>query len=292
MSTPTPRRVALGHALLWLSSRFLRRSLGPLAMLVAVVLATSAMRRDLARLERFHAPITRLTLGPAPSTLSSLASSELSALTLPRLTPSAFEGRLVPTLAYALTAFPWVERVQSLRLRYPNQIEFSLALREPKALLKHGQEDFALSGLGQLYPSCYVAKGGQALPRILGLDLNRDGQRGLDLALALLERLEQSGLMKAAQLTALDFSNLDGRRSARASEIVLINRHGLRVDWGRLESSRRLHRPFRSKAEDLKRCLGKNHELSGSQSLALRWQQPVYIAKAPPAEPQDAGRRP
>ena len=85
-------------------------------------------------------PLDQLKVGAPPSYLSDRARAEVRGLHMAPGDFSAFEPRLVPTLAYALDRLPWVERVESLELRYPAQIAFRLVLHKPAALSSHAAD--------------------------------------------------------------------------------------------------------------------------------------------------------
>ena len=236
-------------------------------------------------------PLDQLKVGAPPSYLSDRARAEVRGLHMAPGDFSAFEPRLVPTLAYALDRLPWVERVESLELRYPAQIAFRLVLHKPAALLDVKGRTWAVSETGALFARAYVASGehGRAprLPVIRGLHLKRDGRELLERSLALIARLREEGMLLQARIKALDVSNMEGRVDPRAPEIRLITDSGVVIDWGRFEDTGRLHIPFADKLQRLQTVLATNPELKGLKRLMLHWDKTT--AEPAPAAPKAEG---
>jgi len=268
-------------------------------LLVGCFVAVSGwVRQDVAKMKRFAVALDKLEVSPPPSYLSGHAERDVMRLPTPSEPLNAFDERLVPTVAYALESLPWVDRVESLRLTFPGRLSFRLALHEPTALIEVDGQNVAISKNRRFFPAKYVGKGerGRApvLPKIIGLDPRGDDALSLDAVLALINSLRDDGLLLSAGIQGIDVSNIGGRVDPRAPEVRLNTNSGCIIDWGRLESSGRIHPKYEDRARRLEAFLaslpkrGSEPRLSKIRSLSLRWAKTTFVL-APLPVPVPAG---
>lgn len=203
--------------------------LSAIGVLAGCLFGTSGLVRE--RVQSWDQFKLRLELradAPPPPGLSQAATHDLAAIRLPKQAHAFHEG-VIPGLAAHLQGLPWVAKVEELRLQAPARIELKLRTHRPLAQL--GPDEGPLVAReGDLIPRRYGAKA-ERLPRILGAPAGEAQRAALQLAVEVLSVLGPL----AAQVEAVDLSNLGGRRDPRASEVVLTLAGGLLVDWGRAE---------------------------------------------------------
>ncbi len=253
------------------------------ALGAGVATASEAARARVEAWPRFQVDRGALALTPLPPCLSERARRDLERLPLPPR-PHAFDPQLVPFTAACLAGLPWVKDVDAVRLDGRGRLQFSLVAREPVARIGHGDE--ALTRDGALVPLAYAARP-EALPALEGVAPGgRARERALVAANAVLREL---GDLRA-HVTALDLSNLDGRRDPLASEVVLVLAQGPRVDWGRPpedapdDARASLGRPRLdgpAKLAALRRFLEAGLDLSTIERVSVRWDEVTYVLRAP-----------
>lgn len=200
-----------------------------LGLLAGCLWGTSGLVRE--RVQSWDQFKLRLELradAPPPPGLSPAATRDLAAIRLPAEAHAFHEG-VIPSLATHLQGLPWVAKVEELRLLAPARIELKLRTHRPLAQLGAGEGDL-VAREGDLIPRRYGAKA-ERLPRLLGVPGGEAQRSALQIGVEVLSVLGPL----AAQVEAVDLSNLGGRRDPRASEIVLTLAGGLKVEWGRPE---------------------------------------------------------
>lgn len=271
------------------------------ALGAGVATASEAARARVERWPRFQVDRAALALTPLPPCLSDRARRDIERLPLPPR-PHAFDPQLVPFTAACLAGLPWVKEVDAVRLDGQGRLSFSLVAREPVARIG---PDEALTRDGAVVPLHYAARP-EALPALEGVPASGAARdRALFAANAVLREL---GDLRA-HVTAVDLSNLDGRRDPLQSEVVLALAQGPRVDWGRppeppppADAPRALGRPRldgATKLAALRRFLDAGLDLSTIERISVRWDEvtyvlrtPVEVAAAPAPAPPDRRARP
>ena len=272
-------------------TRGVQRVVGLVAIAGALSLASLRVREQVESWPRFAVDRTQLILGAPPAGLSERVRDDIARLPLPTR-PHAFDHRLVPFVAACLNDLPWVARVHDVRLSPPNQLSFDLAVRAPLAQLDAGADAPLVTRDLAIIPRAYGAHP-DLLPRLLGVPgasrpLAR--RRALEAGAQVIEALGELAL----EVERVDLSNLDGRRDPLASEVLLVLRSGLAVEWGRAETSARPHRPAAEKRAALEAFLAGYAALDQVERVSVRWEETVYVLR-PAAELSartDAARTP
>jgi hypothetical protein len=158
---------------------------------------------------------------------------------------NALDRGVATVIAQAYARDPWVEEVRSVRILRPNRVEVSLACRMPVAFVVVDQTYYWVDRTGVRVPGEFPDR----MPSEAGLLLiygtsgpvPEPGQSwpdpgvrpGAEIAVTL------QNDARALDLVVIDVSNIDGRRDPKLSEIVLFNRRGTRILWGRPPSTDR-----------------------------------------------------
>lgn len=263
-----------------------RRVIVVSAFLLAFGHLSSYVQADVHKMKKFEVPLTELKVSPPPGFLSKQAAIDVQGLALPEGGKgfSVFDDRLVPTMAYVLEGLPWVDKVEFMRLEYPGKIRFGLSVLEPTALVKtKSGGTVVVAKDGRRFPKDYLKgldlEGSPALPLIVGLDMRHGGKDTLLSALNFISRLREQKLLEKANIKAIDVSNHKGAKDPKQSEILLINREGSVIEWGRLEDGRRVHLSFATKSMKLQRFLEDGPSMNEVKSLALQWHETVYLSR-------------
>lgn len=274
-----------------LSSPAVQRVTCVVGVLGAFCYGSAWVKADVAKHKRFQIPVNELKLGSPPAYLSKKTCQDIERLQLPKEYSNAFESRLIPSLAYTLEQMPWVDKVEELRLEYPNRIHFKLSLLDPSARVKVGPRSLAVASDGRRFPERYLAPkdspGARLLPELRGWQWRFDGRPVLVQVLTLVDSLRSHGLLKRLGLVAIDIQNLKGRVDPRQSEVVLVTASGLRIDWGRLESSQGIHFSFPQKLARLKDFLDRGPDLKTVQSVSFRWDETIFVPRPVPTKPAE-----
>lgn len=258
---------------------------GASAIVGALAFASGYVQKDVTRLERFTMPLQKLQVSPPPNYLSKRAAKEVSTLALPETRFHAFNGRLIPTIEHALTCLPWVDKVNSIQLKFPNKVRFSCSVLEPAALVSWKGNRIVVADNGRQFPKSYLEgydlNGSPELPLITGLDAKATSTETLLSALKLISRLKKEKVLSSAQISQVDVSNIGGRLDSKKSEVVLKTSTGITIDWGRLPDSGQLQVSFEDRASRLKSVL-KSMGVDELKSISLRWDKTVYTQRVKP----------
>lgn len=264
-------RAAGALALKLLQREDVQRCLCAGAILGSLALGSFLVRRQVESWPRY-ALTRKLDARGLPPELGPRAKADLARLPLPPGT-SCFEPRLAGWVHACLSDLPWVAEVERVRLAPPDRVDFTLRPRLPRARLGEGPDAPVVTADGAVIPADYAADP-EALPRLLGVPSPQSPaarREALLAGLAVLETLRGSPF----PLAAIELSNLDGHADPLASEVVLVGRDGLRVDWGRPPGARPHEDPARLRRA-LEGFLAARGGLPPVKRVSLRWDQPTY----------------
>ena len=276
-----------------------------LVVLVAVVVwrgvTTVAARRAAEERHRVYADACQPTELPAWLTERDVAGirrdSGLAGKSFSLFTPG-----LAADFANAYARSPWVERVVASRLRAPNRVEVTLAIRKPVAgfltdrntIVLVDRHGIRLPGERRREPRglghpLFRLTGVKAPPPRAGAVWSPAVAEGARVA------FELTGLDPAVDRSAaifdVDVANVEGREDPARPEILLRAASGAVVEWGRSSLSKlgQLDPPASEKLSTLARA-GEGHPgLRGGARVKLQFdgliveEAPVVRGPAPPA---------
>lgn len=239
------------------------------ALLVAAGIGLQLARRQAARQPRFLVYPTQLRAQAPP-----WCSADLQQVAFPRECYSIYDPRLVPDVAEAYRASPWVKAVRRVEKRFPNQLHLELDLREPAAFVRLPDACWAIDAEGVRLPLAYEKWDHEQrpLPLIFGVKTTppEPGKRwndpGAAAALSVLQALAAEPTL-LRQIHFVDVSNLEGVIDPQRSEVLLFTRRRVRVAWGRPPNTTKFGEPsVACKLARLRRYLSRPQALCGNAS--------------------------
>lgn len=277
----------LGRGLPWLFRQRDVQRLAALGILAGVFCGTSQLVAERVQTLPGYTLPSRLVAEVAPPPgLSVKAAEDLGNLRLVR-GAHAFDARIVPAVARQLARLPWVEEVSEVELEPPARIRFSLHPHQPLARLGDQQ---AVSRSGATFPIHYAAAG-EALPEFRGVPALPEARAQALKAGA--QVLADFGPL-AAQVEAIDVSNLGGAVDPLQSEVVVLLSGGLKVEWGRANiDEERQDRPAKLKRANLESFLAAYPQRGRVESVSVRWDEVTFVLAEEVSEEQSlasAGR--
>jgi hypothetical protein len=216
------------------------------------------MRRQVIESERYYLGSWCLQIGDLPTWVTPEIRDEVlgfwDPLAAERL--SVFQPGVLARVRAAVAASPWVRRVEGLEFAHPTRtqpgaVSMRLSLRTPAVLVKRGRDSYLTDAegvrLGEPYDE--AAAGWFRVPLIVGTagteppPLPGEVWQARDVleGVAVARVLHASGVLvqfPERPIESIDVSNIDGRRSAAASEILL-SCGGQTLSWGRSPLSTR-----------------------------------------------------
>lgn len=212
----------------------------------------------------------------------------------PAPVPFPFPARIsplkTPDFTKRLAAFyessPWVDRVEKIEVRLPNQVKVRLVVREPVVAVKYGDTHYLVDKRGVRLPGQYadLAQVPYVLFRVSGVQANlpRPGERwadvGIPAGVAVAAALRDGGVEQELEIESIDVANVDGRLDPSRSEIVLHTRERTAIEWGRSPWTKKFGEPtMDAKLENLRLALDAAPGLRGVKYLKLQFDRP-YMA--------------
>ncbi|MEN8151845.1 MAG: hypothetical protein ABFS86_18670 [Planctomycetota bacterium] len=193
---------------------------------------------------------------------------------------------------------PWVRRVTDVRLLYPNRVAVAVEVRKPVCGVPtaNGRGMYLIDESGVRLPGIrtgpprgigepfLVLTGVTGLPPEPGEVWSGQVWEGAAVARDL-TRLERS-VLSILDLTSLDVSNVDGRIDKGESEITLVTKSGVRIEWGRSRHARyaEFGPDVDEKFELIRQALRAYPRLAGLATVKLHYDQ-LYIVQAPSGAP-------
>ena len=217
---------------------------------------------------------------PRPQWIKKEDYDETAKLTLVAQNHSVFEPSLSRTVAQRLAASPWVERVRSVRLRYPAQIDIDIDWRKPEARIDNSF--MVVDRFGYVLNVLADSREVSDVPKIAGVTpghteigkqvTDPDIQDALKLLTCVRETLNSStGRLKVAQLQR------DPSRTWR-----VITDRGPAINWGFFTDDPPIDEPrTNEKLAKLKTRLSESGDPSQLEYIS------VYTFQAP-VKPRDA----
>lgn len=260
-------------------------------LIAAVVVAAGWAGLELARhravkLPDFQVYPSTLKLTAKPAWVKGEIEKQLAAAPADDRKISLLDSDATARVAKDLAANPWVKEVKSVVREFPDRIRAKVELREPAAYVLRNSRYFLVDAAGVRLPGDYES------PADTGLDLllivyvrsmpTEPGQVWNDPAViegakvaAFLRKYDD--VVKKAKITAIDTSNIGGRRTPRESEITLITVDQTKIFWGRgVETPIARELAPESKIANLKAVLEQENNLREKEYVDLRFPKPVF----------------
>ena len=192
-------------------------------------------------------------------------------------------------VAAALAANPMVREVTSVERQFPDRVRAKVELREPVALVLRGNRYYMVDAEGTRLPGEFPSKSATGLDLVMVAYVRSTpppaGKIWDDPAVVEAARLAgflkgYPELVKKARITAIDSSNIGGRRSQRESEITLLTADHTRILWGRsVYTPNVTELPAADKIANLEKVLQETGRLSDKEYVDLRFADPVYRSR-------------
>ncbi|MHC4711657.1 MAG: cell division protein FtsQ/DivIB [Planctomycetota bacterium] len=199
---------------------------------------------------------------------------------------SLLDSDAAKKIAALLLTNPMVKRVEAVERDFPDRVRAKVELREPAAFVLRGSKYHVVDPDGTLLPGEFATKAASGLDLLLIAYVKTTPPpagkvwedpavvEGAQLA-AFLKGYED--LVKTARITAIDSSNIFGRRNPRESEIVLLTSDHTKIYWGRgIACANLTELPATEKMDNLEKVMEQTGGLSDKEYLDLRFPNPVY----------------
>ena len=189
-------------------------------------------------------------------------------------------------VAAALLANPMVRKVTSVKREFPDRVRAKVELREPVALVLRGNRYYMVDAEGTRLPGEFRSRSAVDLDLMLVAYVRSTpppaGKIWDDPAVVEASRLagflkDHGDLVKKARITAIDSSNVGGRRSPREPEITLLTADHTKIFWGRSVYTHNVTElPGADKIANLKKVIEETGRLADKEYVDLRFANPVY----------------
>ena len=212
---------------------------------------------------------------------------------------SLFDKGVVNQLLNKYQKNGWVSKVKSIEKQFPNKIKMQLELRRPVAVVEMkkwsnrssyylvDQDNVRLPGEYYTIPSIPIT-----LPVIVGVRSSPPlaGEKWLDKGLS--DALDVAGVLKKYQVypkldvAGIDISNIDGKVNKKSSEIVIVTKKNVQIEWGRpIKTNKLFEISAEEKIKNLYRVLEISPQLHGIKYVKIQFDQPYIVLLEGPKTP-------
>lgn len=201
-----------------------------------------------------------------------------------------FDKELLPRLIAQYERNPWIAKVESVEKLYPNELNVKLEMRKPVVAVEYRRGDrnyyylidreiVRLPGeyrsVPQLPMVLPVVAGVRNSPPLAG---EKWQDRGLRDAIAVAVNLKQHKVYDKVEIARIDVTNSGGRVNKLESEVVLLTKNKVAIQWGRSpETDKFGELSPEEKIKNLYRVLEVSPQLKGIKYVKIQFHQP-YIA--------------
>ncbi len=260
-------------------------------LIAALVVAGGWMLVELARyhavrMPDFQVSSSNLTIVAKPDWVKGPIERQLREVPGGESRISLLDGQATNKVAVDLAANPWVKEVKSVVREFPDRIRAKVELREPAAYILLNSRYYLVDAAGVRLPGVYTspAEAGPSVPLVVYVRSMPplEGAAWKDPAViegaklaAFLRKYDE--VVKAAGVSAIDTSNIGGRRTPREPEITLLTTDQTKIIWGRgigAPVGREL--APESKIASLKEVLRREGGLREKEYVDLRFPNPVF----------------
>lgn len=209
------------------------------------------------------------------------------------LTSSIFDKDLIPKVLAHYQKNPWVEKVELIEKRLPNDLRVRLKLRKPVAAVlrerwDHRQIYYLVDKHTVRLPGQYrsIPELATPLPIIVGIkNLPPDPghkwpDKGLQSAVAVAEILDKYKIYAELDIARIDVTNTNSHPDPRHSEIIIWTRNKVPIQWGRPPQTENYGElPVEEKIKNLKLVLEICPQLKGVKYVKIQFHQPYISLK-------------
>lgn len=263
------------------------------ALVVAGGWLALAMAHDKAvKLSDFQVSAENLEFVKKPEWLKGPIEQQLKNIGMEEKKISLLDGDATKRVAAWLSANAMVKNVKSIKREFPNRVRAQVELREPAAFVLRGGKYYIVDTEGIRLSGEYASKAEAGL-ELLHIAYVRSsppvaGKTWGDPAVVEAAKLAgflkgHEELVKEARITAIDSSNIGGRRNSRESEIVLVTAGHTKICWGRgLDSGNATELPAEQKIEALRKVMDQVGGVGSLEYVDVRFASPgpVYREKS------------
>jgi cell division septal protein FtsQ len=199
---------------------------------------------------------------------------------------SLLDANATRKVASTLSANPWIKKVKSVIRDFPNRVRAEVELRDPAAFVLRAGRFYLVDSEGVRLPGEYgsMNEAGLDLPMIVyvrssppAAGMAWDDPAVVEGAKVAALLKQNSDVVKAARIVAIDSSNIGGRRTPRESEITLITADRTQIFWGRgVNYSGATELPAAKKMENLRAVIRREGSLADKEYVDLRFPNPVF----------------
>lgn len=212
---------------------------------------------------------------------------------------SLFDKGVVNQLLNKYQRNGWVAKVKSIEKQFPNKIKMQLELRRPVAVVEMkkwsnrssyylvDQDNVRLPGEYYTIPSIPIT-----LPVIVGVRSSPPlaGEKWLDKGLS--DALDVAGVLKKYQVyhkldvAGIDITNIDGKINKKSTEIVIVTKNNVQIEWGRpIKTNKLFEISAEEKIKNLYRVLEISPQLHGIKYVKIQFDQPYIVLLESPKTP-------
>ncbi len=250
-------------------------------------LALAAARDQAVKIEDFQISPGNLDFISKPEWVTGPIERQLRSFSTPDAKISLLDSDAAKRIAAALSANPWIKKVESIEKDFPATVRAKVELREPAAYVLRGSRYYLVDGVGTRLPGEYASRRETGLDDLLLIVYVRStpppaGKTWGDPAVVEAAKLasylkDHEDLVKRARIGAIDSSNFGGRRSPRESEIVLLTSDHTKIYWGRgVDTANYTELSPERKIENLERVMTQEGALSDKEYVDVRFGEPAF----------------
>ena len=274
-----------GGAASFLGHAFMRLVIAGLVVAAGWAGLVIARNRAVKLPDYFVAPST-VRITSKPDWVKGAIEEQLKRLPNAPARVSLLDRKATSEIASALASNPWVKEVRSVVRDFPDRVHAKVELREPTAYVLRNNRYYLVDAAGTRLPGEYKSRAEAGMDLLLIVYVRSTppaaGKVWNDPAVvegakmaAFLRKYDE--IVKAARISAIDTSNIGGRRTPRESEITLITLDQTRIYWGKgLDTPLSRELSPGSKIANLKAVLDQEGNLIAKEYVDIRFPDPVF----------------
>ncbi|MBI3269962.1 MAG: hypothetical protein HYZ53_13130 [Planctomycetes bacterium] len=205
---------------------------------------------------------------------------------------SIFQADLTERVAEFYKRNPWVARVVRIRKELPNRLRIQLEIRRPVASVEQKGNYYLVDRESVRLPGKYSRTPDVRfyIPVVVGV-VSAPADPGqpwhdpaVEAGVAVAQSVIDYDLSKDVGLIAIDVENVEGRKNARDSEIVIwaedVLKNLVPIQWGRSPVTEKFGEvPVDLKMKNLRLVLMACPKLHGIQTVKIQFQRPYVVTR-------------